>query len=106
MITNMTPHSIVILNDDNTVLTTIHASGNVVRLKTSTKSPLFMLGEIKISTTIFGEVEGLPDFKDGTYYIVSQLVKSALANRKDLLVPAELVRNDKGVIIGCKSLGV
>ena len=41
-----------------------------------------------------------------TFYIVSQLVKSALPNRSDLLVPAEMVRDEKGVILGCKSLGI
>ena len=40
-----------------------------------------------------------------TFYIVSQLVKSALPNRSDLLVPAEMVRDEKGAILGCKSLG-
>jgi hypothetical protein len=37
------------------------------------------------------------------YYIVSFMVKSASPGRKDLLVPNELVRNEKGIIIGCKS---
>lgn len=39
------------------------------------------------------------------YYIVSQLVKSALPDREDLLVPAEVVRDEQGHIIGCRSLG-
>ena len=41
-----------------------------------------------------------------TFYIVSQLVKSALPNRSDLLVPAEMVRDEKGAILGCRSLGL
>ena len=41
-----------------------------------------------------------------TYYIVSQLIKSALPKRVDLLVPAEVVRDDNGNIIGCRSLGI
>ena len=40
------------------------------------------------------------------YYIVSQLVKSALPNRPDLLVPAEVQRDSSGNIIGCRSLGI
>lgn len=39
------------------------------------------------------------------YYIVSQIVKSALPERHDLLVPAEVVRDEMGNILGCKSLG-
>jgi hypothetical protein len=46
------------------------------------------------------------DCRPATYYIVSQLVKSALPHRFDLLVPAEIVRNSAGIIIGCKSLGI
>jgi hypothetical protein len=45
-------------------------------------------------------------FEIKTYYIVSQLVKSALPNRCDLLVPAEVQRDEKGNIIGCRSLGI
>jgi hypothetical protein len=39
------------------------------------------------------------------FFIVSQLIKSALPDRTDLLVPAEVVRNSSGMIIGCRSLG-
>lgn len=40
------------------------------------------------------------------YYIVSRMVANALPNRKDLLVPNELVRDDQGNIIGCRSFEV
>jgi hypothetical protein len=40
------------------------------------------------------------------YFIVSQLIKSAFPDRHDLLVPAEVVRDSDGNIIGCKSLGI
>jgi hypothetical protein len=59
-----------------------------------------------LTKTGFGDVEGLPEYKSGTYYIVSQIVKNALPKRWDLLVPAEVVRDSRGTIIGCKSLGI
>ena len=102
---NMTPHAINLVSDDGSVYRTIEASGNLIRLKASTEQVKEIDG-IKLSTTVFGEPEGLPDYADDTYYIVSQLVKSALPTRPDLLVPAEMVRDEKGVIIGCKSLGI
>lgn len=40
------------------------------------------------------------------YYLVSQLVKSTLPSRKDLLVPAEVVRDKDGNIISCRSFGI
>src|SRR4030042_444641 len=60
---------------------------------------------IPTSRTEFGDVVGLSPQADGVYYIVSQLVKSTLPDRTDLLVPAELVRDERGNIVGCGSLG-
>lgn len=106
MIINMTPHPIIILDDANNVIKTIPASGSLIRLKASTIDAGFNVDDIKVTTTKFGEPEGLPDYKLGTFYVVSQLVKSALPNRTDLLVPAEVQRDANGYIIGCRSLGV
>jgi hypothetical protein len=63
------------------------------------------IGTIPTTRTVFGSPEGLPTQEAGTYYIVSQLVKSALPSRDDLLVPSEVVRDGSGNIIGCKSFG-
>ena len=41
-----------------------------------------------------------------TYYIVSQIIKSRFPEREDLLVPAEMQRDNDGNIIGCRSLGI
>ena len=102
---NLTPHPVTIVTVDGVVLKTIESSG-LVRLKASTIDTGTEIDCVKITTTSFGEPEGLPEFEDGVFYIVSQLVKSALTQRKDLLVPAEVVRDEKGNIIGCKSLGI
>jgi hypothetical protein len=39
------------------------------------------------------------------YYIVSAMVRAALPDRKDLLVPSQQVRDDAGRVVGCKTLG-
>jgi len=103
---NMTPHSISIVDENNSVIKIIPTSGNLIRLKSSTVDSGLSVDGVKITKTAFGEPEGLPGEQDGTYYIVSQIVKTALPNRKDLLVPAEMVRDTEGNIIGCKSLGI
>lgn len=103
-ILNYTPHPIHICGDDGTVLRTIQPSG-LVRLKAMTVSAGH-LDDVPVTTTQFGQPEGLPDYQTDVYYIVSQLVKSALPARSDLLVPAEVVRDAQGQIIGCKSLGL
>jgi hypothetical protein len=61
--------------------------------------------QIPITFSKFKVSDDLPEENPKTIIIVSLLVKSALPHRKDLVVPAELVRNDNGTIIGCKSLG-
>lgn len=103
MIKNMTPHPVIILDGDYRQIARYESSGQV-RLASKTVQADPIEG-IATSQTVFGAPEGLPDCKTGTYYIVSQLIKSALPSRVDLLVPAEVVRDGSGNIIGCQSLG-
>jgi len=101
---NMTPHDVVVLNSDNTVLMVLPKTDSTVRLSVNTVE-CEPLGKVPTSKTVFGDAVGLPDFEENTYYVVSQLVKSALPHREDLLVPADVVRDEKGLILGCRSLG-
>ncbi len=103
-IKNYTPHPISICNNAGDIIRVIQPEG-LVRLKAGTV-PAGEIDGILVTRTEFGQPEGLPDFKEGTFYIVSQLVKSAMPSRSDLLVPAEVVRDEKGNIVGCKSLGL
>lgn len=103
-IKNFTPHPITICNNAGEVTRVIQPEG-LVRLKAVTV-PAGEIDGINITRTEFGQPEGLPEFQEGVFIVVSQLVKSALPQRSDLLVPAELVRDEKGSIIGCKSLGL
>jgi hypothetical protein len=57
---------------------------------------------IDLSRATFGAVDNVPEIVHGTYYIVSMLVRSALSYRYDLVSPGELVRDEKGNVIGCK----
>ena len=59
---------------------------------------------VDIMEKSFLEVEGLPEPKKDTYYVVSALVAGAAKNRNDLLIPNDIVRDEKGRIIGCRSL--
>ena len=104
MIKNFTPHPINILDAKNKNIATIESCGQI-RLAAST-IPAGNHEGIALTKTVFGDPEGLLGFEAGTLLIVSQLVKSALPERTDLVVPAEVVRDEKGRIIGCRSLGV
>lgn len=104
IIYNYTPHEVVIVDDNGIVVRTLPSVG-LIRLKSETER-IKSLDGIPVSRTVFGAAAGLPEPVKGIYYIVSQLVKNAYPKRKDFLVPAEVVRDDNGVIIGCKSLGI
>ena len=102
MIRNLTPHPIIVLVGENKIERPSHG---MARLKATTVREGEIEG-IPISKTIFGTPEGLPEPEGGVYLVVSQLIKAALPQRTDLLVPAEVVRNEAGNIIGCQSLGM
>lgn len=53
-----------------------------------------------------GEVVGLPEPEDGTFYIVSRVIAEACRERGDLLIPDDAVRNAAGQIVACKALAV
>jgi hypothetical protein len=105
MIVNKTPHEVHIVDENGQVLKTYQKGDSQIRLAVKTVQDVPLMDGTPTSRTNFGEPEGLPEYQTGIFYIVSQLVKSALPYRTDLLVPAEVVRDDKGNIIGCKSLG-
>ncbi len=76
---------------------------------------LYVTDEIDIPVTknTYGEVENLPSAKcriewdkdNFTHiYIVSMMVCEALPDRRDLFVVNELIRDDKGIIVGAKSI--
>lgn len=93
-IVNLTPHTIV-FNDGRS----FPASGIVARVQAG-----FSAIENDVCTQTFGEVQDLPEPQEGVQYIVSAMVLSALAGkRQDVVAPATghplCVRNDKGHIV-------
>lgn len=103
-IINATPHDICIVNDEMEVIKTFKSE---LQVRVSSKSEVVgNINSINIDTITFGEIVGLPEYKEGTYYIVSRIVKYALPNRDDLLCPGQQVRNELGQVVGCKSLSI
>lgn len=100
---NLTPHEIVILAEDNTVLKAIAPSGTIARCSTC-REEVDKIDDIPINRTSFGAVSGLPDPEAGTYYIVSALTAQAVPNRADVLNTDDAVRDQEGRIIGCRAL--
>lgn len=91
-IINCTPHAIALNNGESFPI-----SGNIARVSSS-----FEEVENGFFKVAYGQVTGLPDEQEGTFYIVSSMVANA-TSRKDVIVPAtghpECIRNEKGQIV-------
>ena len=100
---NLTPHPIILEGVG------VIPSDGVLRVST-TKKVVKTIAGIPVVETTFGVLEGydLPE-EDGrgfTHYIVSLPCAQALKGfRYDIYITDSPVRNDEGVIIGCKGLG-
>ena len=103
-IMNLTPHAISFISEEGETTRVVEPSGVVARVSATTVNTGSIDG-IPVTETSFGEVENLPEEVEGTVYIVSSLVASRVPSRKDVFIPNESVRDDKGRIIGCRSLG-
>ena len=96
-IRNFTPHVVSVILSDKRIS---FASEGVARVSTDTV-PMGAIHGIPVIRQTFGEVVGLPDPEQDTYFIVSRLVAQAIPLRTDLLVPSQLYRDADGVVVGC-----
>lgn len=80
----------------------LEPSGQVARVSSSSE----LVGEvagIPVFETVYGDIEGLPDPKDGTIYVVSGMTQ-AQTSRQDVYAPGDLIRDENGKPIGCRGL--
>lgn len=106
-IINLTPHAITFLADDNTIQKVIAPSGTIARASQQrTREGYITTGdvEIPVSKCYYGEVENLPEPKEGTIYVVSVLTAQACPTRPDVFITDDAVRDTDGRIIGCRGL--
>lgn len=101
---NLTPHAINIVNTDDST-TTIPVSGKIARVD-STVVNIGSINDIPLVRTVFGNVIDLPDPVDDTIYIVSTMVLNRVPDRLDVVSPANLVRDDSGLVVGAGALTV
>lgn len=100
-VVNLTPHELNIVGEQSV---TIPPSGQVARAAETTEIVGSVAG-IPIIHKTFGKVEGLPEPQPDTVFVVSLLVAQAV-KRADVLTIGETIRNEKGQVIGAKSLAV
>lgn len=110
---SLVPHSVDICDDDGNIVRSIPPSGEVLRVKTSTRvvgQVEFQDRNVQVVETSYGEAEDLPFPAVDTVYIVSGLVVSALkahgVDRSDIIAPdtspASAVRDENGMLVGVK----
>lgn len=123
-IVNLTPHAIHVydeaqfINIEKTSPTTLVADGvegspvleipstGQARVKVATVQADPVDG-IPTVTTQYGDIEGLPDYESGTFYVVSLLtISAAVKNGRttvDLLAPNGVVRSraNGSLVLGC-----
>lgn len=99
---NLTPHDINMRRHKNGREFTCPASGEVARVETVEEQVSRTRFFLPCYTRRFGKVEGLPEPKEGTVYIVSSLVLENVRGRTDVVAPdtgPTAVRNEKGHIV-------
>lgn len=100
---NCTPHAIVLHGGE-----TFQPSGILPRVSTTQVEVEMPFPCVK---TVFGDIEGLPEFEEGTYLIVSGMVLAANAGRRsDLVAPdtslASAIRNEAGHVVAVRRFTV
>lgn len=108
-VVNLTPHPVHLLDNGGAVVREFAPSGVVLRVPEVVEPA----GELVVNGAAvpvvrkrlaWGQCE-LPQPEDGVFYIVS-LPAAQAARRKDFLVPDDLVRDEKGRVLGCRRFAV
>ena len=95
---NLTPHAIH-LNDLE-----IPASGKVVRVEETVEN--IQPGFQRFTQNISSIQAQLPEQKYGTFLIVSEMVLRHCNHRGDVVSPGEVIRDENGRVIGCRTFRV
>jgi membrane protease subunit (stomatin/prohibitin family) len=104
-IINLTPHNITLIDNNNNIVDVFQSAG-LARVDSNTCQVSTVNG-IPVNTVKFGNVTGLPDPQDDTFFVVSRIVADAVkGTRNDILIVDKTVRNDAGQIIGCQAFAV
>lgn len=107
MLVNLTPHSIVFVLPGG-IGRTVPPSGQVARCtvqRTQVGTVDVAGASVPVHRSVFGAVTGLPDPVDGTIYLVSALVATAV-RRPDVVMVDDAVRGGDGQIVGCRAVAM
>ena len=106
MLINTTPHPINIIGSNDEIAQILPAAEHPWRLEEFRIPGLFEVEGIPVNKVSFKNAERPPLPVNGTFYIVSQIIKQQYPDREDFLAPDQVLRSVKGEILGCKSFRV
>lgn len=96
---NLTDHNVNLFDrDGKTVVTVYPMTGTPAAVRSASEWTDGLIVRFTPKS-----VEGIPEPQDGTFYIVSNVVRVANPERSDLVSPNGTVRNEDGAPIGCRS---
>lgn len=105
MIRNLTPHCIVMVDENGAVVREYKSEG--IARATQSNIQVGEVDGIPLMETSFGETIDLPEYQPDVYLIVSIITANAAkANGRrvdDLLITTDTVRDETGRIVGCKA---
>lgn len=87
-IINVTPHSISLANEAGEIVATFSPSGEKVRVATHQEVVGTLFGA-EVRQTVYGDLTGLPQPREGVVYLASSLVaqQAAREGRTDVVAP-------------------
>lgn len=101
-IINLTPHVVTIYKNDEVF---VRFAPEDIPARVSFRNVLVDdLDGIPVSTTVYSDIKGLLPEREDTIYIVSRMIAERCKDRRDLYVPNDMVRDEFGNNIGCRSL--
>lgn len=108
MMTNLTPHSVMVYDGGTLLYTLPKDHGFVARCdeqKIPDESPGIFIVRYGAPylTGPGGEHLPFPEEEEGVYLVVSAMVRTSLPHRRDVLSPLELVTDEGGRVIGCRA---
>jgi len=106
-IINLTPHKITIVGENKKILREIEPQKNALRLNETIKpnGEIDWISVVEIQYTVNSWLmDAYAPLEENTIYIVSIVMCLWMRHRNDFYIPSELVRDNEGHIIGCKSI--
>lgn len=99
---NLTPHDVNICDDCGNIIKTYKPSGSVARVRHNWREVEYIDG-VPVVVRENEHVVDLPDYQEGVFYIVSNIVLEYCYDRVDILAPVQQVKDLSGRVIGCRA---